>query len=199
MTNNIENISEIIGDENSVQVQLLTPGQLLFKERVARNLSIDYVAQQTLLSKQVIIDIENDVTSNIYEKVALVYVKGYLKAYAKLFEISEEQIFQALDNFKRKGEQQTEVTISDFVREEFKNQRRKNVRTINHFSRRTVGIVVIAIVIAICTFLISMTYNRTIPNVKNVDNIQIIEKPIEQSETSNLLNDPVDAGDLLNQ
>lgn len=201
MTNPLENTSEAGSFENK-QEQLLSPGQLLFKERIARNLSIDSVAQQLLLSKQVINDIENDVTSDIYSQVAWVYVKGYLKSYAKLFDISEQQIFEALDNFKygKKVSEKAGEAIDSFIPDDFKSATKKNfnLAMTNKFSRRAIGITVIAVVVIICIFLISLTYDRTISNVKDTNSTQNVEKSAGQPVSSSLLNEPIETNDLFN-
>lgn len=77
-----------------IQDERLTPGQMLNQARTARNLTEADVAQQLLLSKQIIVALENDDYSKI---VAPVYAKGYLKAYANFLQLPVEKILAGFD------------------------------------------------------------------------------------------------------
>jgi len=64
-------------------------GQQLRSAREAQGLSIEEVARQLLLNRQLVSDLENDDYSRI---AAPVYIRGYLRAYAQLVKISIEPI-----------------------------------------------------------------------------------------------------------
>lgn len=66
-----------------------SPGQLLKQAREQRQLSQADVAGQLKLRVQWIVDIEND---HFSDGSALVYVRGYLRSYAKLMQLDAERI-----------------------------------------------------------------------------------------------------------
>lgn len=69
-----------------------TPGQMLIQAREAKNLTLDDVSAQTRLSSQVLEALENDAYDNLGEPV---YVRGYLRRYARLLGLSEDEVLQA--------------------------------------------------------------------------------------------------------
>jgi cytoskeletal protein RodZ len=73
----------------SIIVSEQTPGQLLKTAREARQIGIGEVAQRLLLSKSIIIAIEEDDYSRIS---ASVYAEGYLKAYAQFLQIPADAL-----------------------------------------------------------------------------------------------------------
>lgn len=72
----------------------LSLGQQLRAAREAHSYSMGDVAQQLLLSKQIITDLENDDYSKI---AAPVYAKGYLKAYAQFLQLPIDEILRKFD------------------------------------------------------------------------------------------------------
>lgn len=72
----------------------IAPGQLLAAAREARSLSQADIAKQTRLSVQAINDIEKDDYAQIGVRT---FVRGYLCSYARLVNVSEKQILEALD------------------------------------------------------------------------------------------------------
>lgn len=71
-----------------------SPGQLLKQAREAQALSIAEVAQKMRLSAQVVKDIEHDDYQHIG---AVIYVRGYLRSYAKLVSLEEDTVLSAFD------------------------------------------------------------------------------------------------------
>lgn len=71
----------------------LTPGMMLRQAREALKLSHIDVARQLKLRVQWVVDIEND---HYLEASALIYVRGYLKSYAKLVNVDSGQVLNAL-------------------------------------------------------------------------------------------------------
>ncbi len=74
-----------------------SPGQMLKMAREMRKLSPTDIAKQLNLRVQWIIDIEND---HYNDAVALIYVKGYLKSYARLVGISSDEVLAAFKGMK---------------------------------------------------------------------------------------------------
>ena len=71
-----------------------TPGTLLREARQAKNLKHEEVAKQMHLSVQWVKNLEKD----DYSKVpALIYVRGYLRAYARCVGLTSEEIMIAFD------------------------------------------------------------------------------------------------------
>lgn len=63
-------------------------GNQLREKREAQNLSVEFVAMQLRLSKEYIQDIE----SSNFTKLPHTYLKGYVRAYAKLLAVPESDI-----------------------------------------------------------------------------------------------------------
>lgn len=71
-----------------------TPGILLREARQAQNLKYEDVAKQIHLSVQWIKNLEKD---NYSQAPALIYVRGYLRAYARCIGLIPEEIMAAFD------------------------------------------------------------------------------------------------------
>lgn len=72
----------------------ITPGKLLFAAREARGFSQEDIAKRLRLSVQAIQDIERDEFAQIGVRT---FVRGYLSNYARLVNISDTQVLEALD------------------------------------------------------------------------------------------------------
>lgn len=72
----------------------ITPGRLLSAAREARGFSAEDIARQIRLSVQTIMDLEHDQYAQIGART---FVRGYLCTYARLVNVSEAQILEALD------------------------------------------------------------------------------------------------------
>lgn len=87
------NNTEIIGDV------MTNPGASLRNIREERGLSLEFVAQTLHLRAQLIEDIEHDA----FEKIPhAVFVKGYLRAYAKLLDIDAAPLIKAYETHYEK-------------------------------------------------------------------------------------------------
>lgn len=87
--------------ESATIILKKTPGQILKAAREAKQISISEVTQRLLLSKNVIIAIENDDYSKI---AAPVYAEGYLKAYAQFLQVPVDMVlmsFRRLDVYPK--------------------------------------------------------------------------------------------------
>ncbi|EKD77096.1 MAG: integral membrane protein [uncultured bacterium] len=72
----------------------MTPGRLLIAARETRALSPVDIAKHTRLSVQAVHDLEHDCYDSFG---AAIFVRGYLRSYARLVGISESQIVEALE------------------------------------------------------------------------------------------------------
>lgn len=74
------------------------PGLLLLRARQSSGLSIEDVAAQLRLPLHIIIDIEKD----DYSTMIFTFTRGYLRAYARLLNVSAEDIIDAFNNLELK-------------------------------------------------------------------------------------------------
>jgi cytoskeleton protein RodZ len=94
----------------TADVSRSTPGQILKGAREAKHINISEVVQRLLLSKKIVLAIEEDDYSII---PAQVYAEGYLKAYAQFLQIPAES-FRRLNVYTKSEAQvvtktQTEI------------------------------------------------------------------------------------------
>lgn len=71
-----------------------SPGAQLAAIRTAKGLSVDYVANKLHLRIQLILSLEADDYQNMPDSV---FVKGYLRAYAKLMEVNPEPFLEVFN------------------------------------------------------------------------------------------------------
>ncbi len=81
-------------EEEPIAIHTKTPGAILLDARRDRKLSQADVAKQLRLSVQWIKDIEND---NYAKAPALIYARGYLRAYAKLVGVLPDDVIAAFE------------------------------------------------------------------------------------------------------
>lgn len=74
-----------------------SPGEMLKRAREAKKLSHIDIAKQLKLRVQWVVDIEND---HYTDASALIYVRGYLRAYARIVDISGESVIAVFDAMK---------------------------------------------------------------------------------------------------
>ena len=79
-----------------------SPGQILRAGREAKSRSVVEVAQKLRLRVEVIRDIESD---NFGQVAAPVYIRGYLRSYARLVDLPEEQVLAAYEEIAPEVEQ----------------------------------------------------------------------------------------------
>ncbi|AUJ58855.1 helix-turn-helix domain-containing protein [Coxiella endosymbiont of Amblyomma americanum] len=72
-----------------------TPGTLLREARQAKNLQQDEIAKQMHLSVQWIKNLEKDDYS---QAPAIIYIRGYLRSYARCVGLAPEEVIAAFDN-----------------------------------------------------------------------------------------------------
>jgi len=100
----IEEVSLEISEEKEVEKPEITPGTILRKAREENNLSVGHVADRLCLDIRVIEGLEND----NYEKLpSTIFIRGYLRSYAKLLEIPEQSIIDSFDRIHKSQEPKT--------------------------------------------------------------------------------------------
>lgn len=75
----------------------ISPGQMLKQARESKKLSHIDIAKQLKLRVQWIVDIENN---HYTDASALIYVRGYLRSYARIVNVSAEEVIAAFDRMK---------------------------------------------------------------------------------------------------
>ena len=88
-------MSNVIFDNEVKQAVIDMPGAMLAAKRVQMNYSLEYVADKLHLRIRTIELLENDDYLNMPEPV---FIKGYLRAYAKFLGLSPEPLIKAFDN-----------------------------------------------------------------------------------------------------
>lgn len=71
-----------------------TPGTLLREARQAKNLNLSDIAKQMRLSVQWVKDLEKD---NYSHAPAVIYIRGYLRAFARCVGVSQDEVMAAFD------------------------------------------------------------------------------------------------------
>lgn len=100
------------------------PGAQLRQAREGQGLTLEDVANKLFLSRQRLIEIENDDYSRID---SFIYIKGYLRSYAKLAGLGEDDI---LNSFNKMGLQEenmranTDVILQPRGKQKIKKRRR---------------------------------------------------------------------------
>lgn len=130
---------------NKLNLEELTPGQILNKVRVSKNLTESDVAQQLLLGKQTIIAIEKDDYSKI---VAPVYARGYLRSYAQFLGINPDLIIENFNKLKIYAETQVFNEASPRQQIKDKNSFFKNMQ-VNWLLYGIFALVVFVLIIVI--------------------------------------------------
>lgn len=127
--------NEYTTDLNGPASGMQSPGELLKTAREQKQLTQPEVAQQLRLRVQWIIDIENN---HFTDASALIYVRGYLRSYAKLVNLDPEMVLAAFDRLKfdepflqRKPQPTLEDAIpaSSTVLPFYKTKFRRNINT----------------------------------------------------------------------
>lgn len=83
--------------ELSSGAAMQSPGEMLKAAREQKQLTQPEVAKQLRLRVQWIVDIENN---HFADASALIYVRGYLRSYAKLVNLDPEMVLAAFDRLK---------------------------------------------------------------------------------------------------
>ncbi len=80
-------------------ISRLGPGSHLKTAREARRMTIDEVANRLRLTKNMVMDIEAD---NYNSRLAFTFIKGYLRAYARLVHVPPEVVLKAFEQLNLK-------------------------------------------------------------------------------------------------
>ncbi|WP_158589110.1 cytoskeleton protein RodZ [Alginatibacterium sediminis] len=92
--------------ELSEDMEVMSPGQMLKEAREELSLSVDEVADRLKLRRQLIMDIEAD---NLDEKLNQTFAKGYLRSYARLVDVPEDQVFASVSYLENVQEQRLDL------------------------------------------------------------------------------------------
>ncbi len=107
----------------------VSPGTELRKAREAQGLLLEEAANKLFLSRQRLIDIENDDFSRIS---SLIYARGYLRAYAKLVGVSETDILKKFGQLELQDQREhADLSVIAKSRGKSVSKQRRYVRWIN--------------------------------------------------------------------
>lgn len=97
-------VNEEVTKEKEATKPEISPGTILSQAREDNNLSIGHVADRLCLDIRVIEGLEND----NYEKLpSTIFIRGYLRNYAKLLEVPEEPIIEGFDRINKSQKPKT--------------------------------------------------------------------------------------------
>ena len=107
--------------ELSEDIEVVSPGQMLQEARVVAKLSQAQVAERLKLRLQVIKDIEGD---SFDSGLSNTFIKGYLRAYARLLNLSEDLVLSSYTHLHDAHEQRTEMqSFSGRIKQETHDSR----------------------------------------------------------------------------
>lgn len=89
-----------------------TPGIMLKREREARGLTIKYIASETKISESSIAAIEDN---NFDAFPAEVFVRGFLRNYARALALPSEEIILAYESYKNQTSQTSHDSVVNTV------------------------------------------------------------------------------------
>lgn len=89
--------NEHTSDSSTKTTAMQSPGEMLKAARELKQMSQPDVAKQLRLRVQWIVDIENN---HFTDASALIYVRGYLRSYAKLVNLNPEVVLEVFDRLK---------------------------------------------------------------------------------------------------
>ena len=99
-------LKEQLAQELPENIEVMTPGAMLNEARVSLQLTPLDIAKKLNLRESLILAIEEN---EFDEMTSLTFTRGYLKAYAKLVHVADEDILQAFDYWNNAGQQQLEM------------------------------------------------------------------------------------------
>ncbi|WP_432458986.1 cytoskeleton protein RodZ [Agarivorans sp. QJM3NY_25] len=113
--------AELEPTELSEDIEVLSPGQMLQEARVVAELSQQQVADRLKLRIQVVIDIEAD---SFDSGLSTTFIKGYLRGYARLVNLSEDLVLSSYQHLNAAQEQRTEMqSFSKRIKQETHDSR----------------------------------------------------------------------------
>lgn len=100
-----------------------TPGIMLKREREARGLTIKYIAAETKISESSITAIEDN-QFDVFP--AEVFVRGFLRNYARALSIPAEEIIHAYESFKNQTSATTHDTVAEVIQQATASEKAAN-------------------------------------------------------------------------
>lgn len=123
-------------------IEVATPGQLLSEAREAANLSVEDISKKLHLKAALISAMEEN---NFDEITSVTFARGYLKSYAKLLHVDEEDILAAFEHYTTAEQQQLEM-------QSFSN--RKGKKKLDSWLTILTALLVIGIIAAVAVWYI---------------------------------------------
>lgn len=128
-----------MSDEQQQQRQLVGPGELLRAAREKQGLTQENVAEKLRLRVQIIQDIESD---NFETDVAATFSRGYIKLYAKMLGLNDQEILQAY--YQTNTQEIEPVKLQSFSQRVARQASDQRLMLITYL----VGVIVIALLVS---------------------------------------------------
>ena len=155
-------------------IEVATPGQLLREAREAAHLSVEDISKKLHLKVALISAIEEN---NFDEITSITFARGYLKSYAKLLHVDEEDIIAAFEHFTTAEQQQLEMQT-------FSN--RKGKKTLDSWLTILTVLLVIGIIGAVAVwYMRNQPMANDTPSTSAQSSI-VSENVVNGNETSSL-------------
>lgn len=90
-------VQEQFFEQNSPMPPEKSIGKLLLEARIAAGLTVEDVASRLHLKIKLVNDIEADNFNNIIKSTNATYARGYVRSYARIMDVSDEQILACLE------------------------------------------------------------------------------------------------------
>jgi cytoskeletal protein RodZ len=163
----------------TAQFDMLSAGQMLKEAREKLKLTRAEIAEHIYLRTQVIIDLENDHYSQLGAEV---YIRGYLRNYAKIVNLSPQSVLSAFETIYQPTKKSLPKTRP--LHTTTKDNQKKYWRFNKPISRYLVKIIIIAIIALLAIIAVSWYGEKQlVPSGMMEKNATQIIHPIESFNT----------------
>ncbi|MBE9562037.1 MAG: DUF4115 domain-containing protein, partial [Proteobacteria bacterium] len=163
--------------DNTDDFETILPGMRLRQLREKSNVSIKHVADRLFLDVMVIEKLENDDYKNLPPTI---FVRGYMRNYAKLLDVKPESILEEFD--------------PDGKQPKLHTQEKRKEQANRHDLLPTLGTISI-IIVSLVLVAMWISSPESTPSIELLPDPQIKEQPIFPPESSNT-EDPSESGEV---
>lgn len=161
--------NSVAEDKNADVKNNASPGRILSAAREELNFTLEQVAQELHLRPSVVLAMEEEKYDDFSSDV---FLKGYFRSYCRLVNLHEERMVDLLES-QLKGLQKDIDDAAHLIKKEKQSQKQK---------KAFVGLVLVALVIGVLSFIVSLFYaNEEPPELVNPivgeSNVQTQQEP----------------------
>ena len=153
------------------------PGAQLAKQRIERGYTTEYIAEKLNLRVRLIELLEADDYHNLPEPV---FIKGYLRGYAKLLDLSEQPLLDTFNSLYKTSERKTEKALW---------QSRRETNRAEHTIRWLTGFFAVVVLMAVASWWYTNKDNESLfpANVSRINDApNISETDIRLTDLSKM-------------